>query len=451
MNNENNNLNEVKVENQESGKKTTSKHKNGKFFSLEEFLKGVICAIVIASVFFAGYLTHYYTINPSLRSIEFLLDTYEKYYYDKVEKDLVHSIAEGILDPYSGYYTAEEYKEYQKNSQGVKVGYGLGLKELTISSIAGNSPAEHAGIKTGGVVCGYKLSTANEFTEATDAEDFTDFLEANTKDITLKIDYNGQVEEFKLKKAEYNENYVYYTDKNGSYRFETVNKTMQLVSYENDEVTVGDGWGYIRITAFNGLKDGTLGSAGQFDRAMALFKENGNKKLIIDLRSNGGGYLSILAKMAAHLCDSDGLKEFPVACARYPDGKLEYFNATKNLYDQYGFESIVVLANANSASASEAFIGALLDYDTISQNNIVKVVLDGAVVDGATVYKTYGKGIMQSTYTNALTGEAVKLTTAEVLWPLSKKSIHYVGITTKTDFRVYENTTEDAIGFAQTL
>ena len=36
------------------------------------------------------------------------------------------------------------------------------------------------------------------------------------------------------KKTEYNENYVYYTDKNGSYRFETVNKTMQLVSYEND-------------------------------------------------------------------------------------------------------------------------------------------------------------------------------------------------------------------------
>ena len=51
------------------------------------------------------------------------------------------------------------------------------------------------------------------------------------------------------------------------------------------------------------------------------------------------------------------------------------------------------------------------------------------------VYKTYGKGIMQSTYKNS-DGSAVKLTTDKLYFPLSGISIHGVGITEKTSPRV---------------
>ena len=95
-------------------------------------------------------------------------------------------------------------------------------------------------------------------------------------------------------------------------------------------------------------------------------------------------------------------------------------------------------------------MGAVLDYDQSSGNNIVRIVLDPMEVDGKVVYRSYGKGIMQSMYTNYLTGEAVKLTTAEVVWPVTEGSIHGVGFTPETDSRVYA-TVGDAIAFAQTL
>ena len=85
----------------------------------------------------------------------------------------------------------------------------------------------------------------------------------------------------------------------------------------------------------------------------------------------------------------------------------------------------MILADGNTASASEAFIGAVLDYD---KDNIVKVVVSGG--------KTYGKGIMQTTYWRTF-GDGIRLTTSKLFWPVSKKSIHGVGISEETDARVY--------------
>ena len=52
---------------------------------------------------------------------------------------------------------------------------------------------------------------------------------------------------------------------------------------------------------------------------------------------------------------------------------------------------------------------------------------------------------------NNLTGEAVKLTTAEIRWPLSNICIHGKGLTSILDNRIVENYTDNAITFAQTL
>ena len=81
------------------------------------------------------------------------------------------------------------------------------------------------------------------------------------------------------------------------------------------------------------------------------------------------------------------------------------------------------MADSGTASASEAFIGACLDYD---YRNIVKVVLSR---NSKGEYKTYGKGIMQTTFVNTSVGDALKLTTAKIYWPVSNISIHGVGIT----------------------
>ncbi len=80
-----------------------------------------------------------------------------------------------------------------------------------------------------------------------------------------------------------------------------------------------------------------------------------------------------------------------------------------------------MLANYNTASASECLLGAMLDYGTIGYGDIYLSEIDG-------VARTYGKGIMQTTYYDYDGGYANKLTTAQIYWPLSDTCIHGRGI-----------------------
>jgi carboxyl-terminal processing protease len=174
----------------------------------------------------------------------------------------------------------------------------------------------------------------------------------------------------------------------------------------------------IRLDSFAGS------AAEQFKLALGILKERGRKKLILDLRNNGGGQMDILTKIAAYLCKNAPNGSFPVSIASYRSGKQEKFSADKNYYNEYmDGVSLSVLANRSTASASEALIGALVDYGSVEMKDIYLADLDG-------VARSYGKGIMQTIFLNVLTGEAVKLTTATVGWPVSGTSIHGVGITT---------------------
>ena len=84
-----------------------------------------------------------------------------------------------------------------------------------------------------------------------------------------------------------------------------------------------------------------------------------------------------------------------------------------------------MLADAGTASASECLLGAMLDYGGTEYGRVCLT----AAADGTA--KTYGKGIMQTTRTRFLwRSEAIKLTSAQICWPVSGKCIHGVGITT---------------------
>ena len=125
-----------------------------------------------------------------------------------------------------------------------------------------------------------------------------------------------------------------------------------------------------------------------------------------------------------HFIDAAAGSRPLVSLARFKDGSEQKFRSESVDYSSYGFEKIVILANDGTASASEAFIGAALDYDA---KKIVSVVLEESEYYGA--YRTYGKGIMQTTFENFATGEAIKLTTAKIYWPVSGECVHGVGIT----------------------
>ena len=83
---------------------------------------------------------------------------------------------------------------------------------------------------------------------------------------------------------------------------------------------------------------------------------------------------------------------------------------------------IKVLADDGTASASECLLGCMLDYGAISYTDICLIERGG-------VAKTYGKGIMQSTFPFGLGNtDAIKLTTAQIFWPKSENCIHGRGI-----------------------
>ncbi|MBQ7373196.1 MAG: hypothetical protein IJW64_01360 [Clostridia bacterium] len=391
---------------------------------MKRILTVIVAVVVAVGMFFAGYFAGSYK-DEDLSALKFVLDNYKKYYLNEEENYLdimIDSLLEG--DKYSEYYSAEEYEIIKKSAEGKQAGVGVAVNETTLEivRVVGNSPAEKSGVKAGGKITAYKKSTDSEFTSATTITNFNDFMSKvlSGEEICLKVLYKTE-EEFVVKKQEYQETFVYYVDDRGAFRFSDASGQMQFVSYQDDLTGVLDEQtAYIRYTSFNGRLTDLSGSVKQFETALEKFKANEKSKLIVDLRGNGGGFMDIMCKIASHLVGTD--KKNPlISKAIYKDGKVDKFTAQNIKYDLYDFEKIVFLADDGTASASEALIGACLDYDS---RDVVRVVLSKNA-DGS--YKTYGKGIMQTTTEN-LDGSAIKLTTAQIYWPQSDITIHRVGV-----------------------
>lgn len=169
-----------------------------------------------------------------------------------------------------------------------------------------------------------------------------------------------------------------------------------------------------------------------FEECIEQFVADGKTKLILDLRNNGGGDATSLQFIAQYLIKNPSEKSLPLIklVSNSGDGKMveniEYSsteggnNPSYSLYNKIdGFE-VVVLANSNSASASEALIGALQYY------NDTKIV-------GTT---TFGKGVAQRVFTLS-NGDYLYVTNGTYYVPTNdaqgnlvwERCIHGVGFT----------------------
>lgn len=407
--------------------------------------------LVCAVIFFSGYFISYFTLNKNIRSVSFFFEVYNDYYYKESDANVVDLLVDSLLDDYSKYFTPDEYEEYTKSEEGNKKGLGIALSGTIIKKVIGNSPAEKAGVEIGGEIVAFKNSNERDFIECESKKHLDDFFASCSDEVTIRVRYGSEYREYELVKAEYTAAYAYYSDSTGSYRYQGNGKSMALTKHSENTLPLKEGWGYLKYIAFDGLADGTMGGAGQFIGALQTFKQNGNSKIIIDLRGNGGGYVTILCEIASHLCNVQSNKPFVCQKTKDNTGKISESYSPKSNYDDYQFEKIVFLVDSTTASASEALVGAVLDYDKFSNSNIVRVIVEPSNENNSTSYRSYGKGIMQSLYENPLTGEAIKVTTAEVYWPLSNICIHKTGITPTLDERIIANTFGDAIAFAQTV
>lgn len=322
--------------------------------------------------------------------IKYLEDFVKKYYlYDVDEKDFEVGKLKGVVaslnDPYSEYYTKEEYKKLMEFTTGKFCGIGVIITKgednlITVISPIKNSPADKAGIQAQDKIIKVngKEFTAESLTEATEIMKGEKGTEVN---VTIYRPSTGKTKDLKIKRDEIS--------------IETV------IAKKIDDI------GYIGITSFDEK------TADEFNTQLdSLLKQN-IKSLIIDLRGNPGG----IVDTAAEVCDRI-----------LPEGKIVYA-LDKNKNKVFEFDSdpnkldlpMAVLINEGSASASEIVAGAIRDYKA------------GTIIGK----KSFGKGIVQ-TAKQFPTGDGIKLTTSEYFTP-NGENIHKKGIKPDIEVSLPEN------------
>lgn len=317
-------------------------------------------------------------IEKKLKTIESIIDAKFLYDYDpkQVEEGIYKGYVASLKDVYTEYYTKEEYKALNEQSEGSFGGVGIevsGMSEQFIEVIAPikDTPADKAGIKTGDKII--KID-GKEFL-AKDLQEAVKMMRGEPgKEVVLTIQrlVNNKPEtmDIKLKR-------------------EIIN--VQSIHFK----MLDDNIGYIHITSFQSH------TAEDFFKAYDELKEQGAEKLILDLRNNPGGLLDITLKIADFL-----LPKGEIMSVKYKDGSSENYTSD----EKHEKIPMVTLINGGSASASEVLSGALKDYGR-------------SVIMGE---NSFGKGVVQQVIPLG-DDTGVKVTIAEYFSPKGNK-IHGFGV-----------------------
>ncbi|MDE5943028.1 MAG: hypothetical protein K2H30_02330, partial [Clostridia bacterium] len=405
---------------------------------VRNIISAVLALVIAAAAFTAGFFTRKCTQGSQLSSLEWALDVIEKNYYfggsDGLTDISLSAIANEYLDIYSEYYTAEEYAQAIASNSGSKSGIGISYsfvadKGILLNTVQGNSPAYKCGLRAGEYLVSGSKAGGGQITFSSSA-DFLTLLDgaADGEPVSLTA-ADGKV--YEVAKAAYTASYTTLYTNSSQWYFSDA-ETGGLSPYERQTDEMGylpDGFGYISISQFYGT------AAREFGVLVEKFNAAGCTSLIIDLRSDGGGYVDLMRQIAGSF--TEGQKK-PAMYSIDKKGNKEVFYcipAAERQRVPAGTE-IYVLANSGTASASEALIGALICYDVLKYENIYLSDYSAEYLNWlsgfgqeAKTSRTYGKGIMQSTFVNGKTGEALKLTTAQIYWPDGETCIHDRGIT----------------------
>ncbi|MBD5584748.1 MAG: hypothetical protein HDQ88_06670 [Clostridia bacterium] len=404
-------------------------------------IKIIIALTAVLIIAFTAFLG-----GCALDSKSWVLKTIKNnyYYYDDFNEEgldelSLYEIADR-LDIYSEYYSAEEYAALVKENSGVRAGVGFSYSYVEgentpcpdggfmLMLVVGNSPAEAAGMKVGHILTG-GIYDGNEVTfEGEDAlSEFIDPIPANV-DFTL-LGSEGEV--YKVEKQIYNESYMFMATNNSAWTptFTDDGELHSVAKAEGREIPyLPDGVAYFSMAQF-------FGTAGkEFGLLLEKFNEEHCTTLILDLRNNGGGYVSVMQEMAGYFTSAMSNQTYVAMTAEYRNGRKEVYNCIKQKDASLVPTStkVYVLANSGTASASEALIGALISHGSLEYKNVFLSDFSDGFLDWAKgemgTRRSYGKGIMQTTFVNWQTGEALKLTTAQIYWP-DGTCIHGRGVT----------------------
>lgn len=357
----------------------------------KKFRKGFILGVVSAAILVIGIGAGIYFAMPndttvsemSAKKMTLMEQLVDAYYFGKIHKSKMtegtyKGLIEGLDDPYSEYFTKEEYKDLQQESSGKYVGIGALVTQddkngiISIVKVLDKSPAKQAGLKKDDIIAQVdgKDVTGKELTKVVSKMKGKE----DTK-VTLKI----------------------LDPKTAKYKTVTlVRKSVDSPSVDSKIIDKKNNIGYIAISEFD------QNTAEQFEKNIKKLKKKKVKGIIFDLRYNPGGLYDTVVKML-----DDILPEGVVVFTKDKNGDREEETSDAKCLKL----PIVVLQNEGSASAAEIFSGAIKDFKA------------GTIVGT----KSYGKGVVQNTFPFS-DGSALKLTIKKYYTP-SGKNINGKGIT----------------------
>ncbi len=318
-------------------------------------------------------------------AIESKVDLLEKYigdYYlentDSVEfqEGIYKGLVDSLKDPYSTYYTKQEYDELMESTSGEYYGIGAYVNQdqktgiITIVKPFEKGPAAKAGILPNDVL----YSVEGELVTGKDLTEVVNSMKGERNTIVrLEVLRGGSTEPISVDVTR---------DK----------IEVPTITYKMMEDQIG----YIQVTEFDQV------TASQFKKALEDLNGKGMKGLVIDLRNNPGGLLDVVVDMLDQMVGKGML-----VYTKDKNGEGDEYKAKSgNTFDK----PLALLINGYSASASEVFAGCIQDYGL------------GTLV-GTT---SFGKGIVQNIYRLA-DGSAVKLTVSKYYTPKGR-NIHGTGI-----------------------
>ena len=335
-------------------------------------------------------------ITKKITTLQQIIDKYYLFDEDttKVEDWIYKGMMYGLNDPYTTYYTAEEYQKLSEDTEGEYHGIGVMISQnrstgiITVIKVFKDTPAAEAGMRPGDVL--YKVGD----------------MEVTGMDMDILVkDYIKGKDGSEVALTVFRQDEGEYVD----LKMERRNVTVQTVEYQMLEDHVG----YIAVSQFDVV------TADQFKAAVDDLEKQGMKKLLVDLRNNPGGVLDAVVGMLDYILPDDLMIEGDKDLVRTnTEATLLVYMADKNGKGGQEYASdghsldipLAVLVNGESASASEVFTGAMKDYGR-------------ATVVGT---KTFGKGIVQNLIPLD-NGTAIKMTTAHYYTP-SGFDLHGKGI-----------------------
>jgi carboxyl-terminal processing protease len=308
---------------------------------------------------------------------------------EELMRGAINGMMNSLGDPHSSYMSPSEYEAQISSLAGEYDGIGAWVditgEYLKIISPIPDSPAEAAGLKAGDIV----IAVDGQDMTGQDGQIVLDHIlgPAGTQ-VTLTILRENETEPFDL----------------------TITRAHITIPSVEGRMLDGD-IAYIQLAEFGEH------TSDELKQALTDVMVNHPKGLILDLRNDGGGYLTTAIEVASQFFDSGKV----IMYEQFSDGSRQTYTS---LGEGLAVDiPLVVLVNDGTASASEILAGAIQDY---GRGKLVGTV-------------TYGKGSVQNWIALQDNEGAVRITIARWLTP-NERQISGIGLTPDA---VVELTDED--------